>query len=240
MDSTLQPLIPQFQGIAVTGEATRRIVPDLAEITVGVQSSNRSAAIANRETVTKMLQIVQALMAKGVAQDDIQTSGASLQPLYMLTQPQPGQSQPAGASYPPINLGENNPAIGYCCCHSVRITSRDLARSGDIVDTAVNTGANFGIAITLRVHDEGTVRRVLLEHAIREARSKAELLASSVGKAIGEPLALTGDTVAINQPGDQLLRQSSIGASAVPNTAFISAGEILFIARVQITYRLEG
>jgi uncharacterized protein len=240
------------EGLTVVGEATHSVAPDMAELTVGVQTTSTSAAQALRENATRMLHVVQAIMALGVSQTDIETTALSVSPLYPLFYPQLGQPQwPMVSPYrqpgPSAIASEVQPLVGYRVSSTAKVVLRDTNRSGEMLDTAVAAGANSGIGIAFRLRDDAAVRRAVLEAAGREARAKADALAAAVGKQLGDPIRVSEDTSGLPTQGGELRRNGSV----LPQGTFggfldgvhLNAppgmpGELTIHARVQVTYRL--
>jgi len=240
------------EGLTVVGEATHSVTPDVAELTVGVQTTNTSAAPALRENAARMLHVVQAIMALGVSQTDVETTGLSVSPLYPLFYPLLGQPQwPMVSAYrqpgPSAVASEVQPLVGYHVSSTARVLVRDTNRSGEMLDTAVAAGANASIGIAFRLRDDSAVRRSVLEAAGREARVKADALAAAVGKQLGDPIRVSEDTSCLPTQGGALqgywpvVPQGTFGGvldgvhqSVLPGMS----GELTIHARVQITYRL--
>ena len=103
------------------------------------------------------------------------------------------------------------------------------------MDAAVKGGAGILGAFALRVSDDSAARRAALEAAGRDARAKAETLASATGKQLGDPLAITEEIVASNGTYMALraAQPFAFGAGA-PQTA----GELEYYARVSARFGL--
>jgi uncharacterized protein YggE len=240
------------EGLTVIGEATRSIAPDVAELTVGVQTTSTSAAQALREHATRMLHVVQAILALGVSQTDIETTGLSFSPLYPLSYPQPGPAQwPAFNSYwqpgQAAVASEVQPLVGYRVSSTAKVSLRDTNRSGEVLDTAVGAGANFHVGIAFRLRDDTVVRRALLEAAGRAARSKAEAIAVGIGKQLGEPFRVTEETACRTAQGAEWRDNGPMPPPGGLESFFDGAqryalpgmpSELTMHTRVQVTYRL--
>src|SRR4051794_9128457 len=71
--------------ITVTGMGRVTLVPDVADLRLGVNITRPTAAEARDEAATAMTKVVAAIRAAGVADRDIATSTLSLQPVYDYT-----------------------------------------------------------------------------------------------------------------------------------------------------------
>ena len=99
--------------ITVNGRGSVSVVPDIAELGAGVQSTADTASAALDTVGTRSQALVETLRGSGIADDDIQTSGLSLYPQF----------------------GDDGREItGYQASTNVNATIRDVTRVGEIVD----------------------------------------------------------------------------------------------------------
>ena len=151
--------------ISAAGEV--KAEPDEATITLGVQTTQPTAAQAMADNAQRMSQVVAALRRQGLAGKDIQTSGINLSAQY---------------DYQP-----NKPArlIGYQASNQVTVTVGELARLGPTLDAVTAAGANeiqgvgFGIKDPQGPEDEARLK------AVKALQARAELYARASGYRIG-------------------------------------------------------
>ncbi len=164
------------EGITVHGHAEIMLKPDIARLTVSVTTNAPHQADAARNNATQATALLKALKAAGIASDDIQTSGYTVQPQY---------------EYPKDGKQVLN---GYQVTNSMDVTIRNLDKIGAIIDKAVQSGAtqidgpNYDLAN--RSQGEGEA----LTAAIANARSKADLMAGAAGVSLGKLTSLTEDS----------------------------------------------
>ncbi len=232
----------QTEGVTVIGEAVRRILSESAEVIIEITSAAPTAAQAMRDNHTRTMQITQAVSPLGVQQGDLQPISLKLQNLYSPVMP----SLPGYAGMPQIGQGGFSPYAGatlqpevqfgsYFASNTLRVNVREPGRAGEIADAAVRAGATLIGGVRFRSADEASARRAALEAAAKDARSKAEALATAAGKQVGDPIAITEDLVATN--GTYLALRAvapfAFGAAA-PDTV----GELEYYARVSANFRL--
>ena len=152
--------------ITVGGDAIVQAQPDTAILTISVVTQARRALDAQQENATKTDAVVQALKAVAGPGAEIKTSGYSVQPQRVYRENQP----------PTIS--------GYEARNSVTVTMGDLKKVGTVIDASSQAGANdiAGIAFTLR--QDRPARDRALREATREAMSKAEVIASALGRKV--------------------------------------------------------
>ena len=153
--------------ITVHGVGRVSIAPDLAELRLGVVVSQPTVAGARAEAASLMDAILRALDTAGVARADVRTAILTVQPRYDYRD-----------GRPPL-------LTGYELSNIVEITVRDLARLGDVVDGALESGATSLDSLAFRLSDPSAAEREARLVAMAQARSRAEVLAGAAGLAIG-------------------------------------------------------
>lgn len=154
---------PPEHTIAVTGSGKVTVVPDLATISLGVVLERPSAKAARQAAAAAMTQVIDALHKLGIDDKDIATSTVSLSPVF---------DYPNGAS-PKVR--------GYQLNNIVNITVRDLDKLGDVLDNSVIAGATSVNGISFDVADRTAAEAKAREAAVKDARAKADTLATGVG-----------------------------------------------------------
>ncbi|OYX71169.1 MAG: hypothetical protein B7Y81_09690 [Caulobacter sp. 32-67-35] len=147
--------------LAASGETN--IAPDMATITLGVQTDDMTAAGALKANGAKMNQVMAALRKAGVADRDIQTSNLNVNPQYVYEQNQP----------PKFN--------GYQVTNQVTVTVRDLNRLGQAVDATVGAGANTVSGISFGLQNPQVAEDAARMDAVKALQAKADLYAKATG-----------------------------------------------------------
>jgi uncharacterized protein len=156
-------------GITVVGTGTAHAVPDIAEWSFGVQSEADTAAKALEAASGGTQAIIDALRGAGIGKEDLRTEHVSLYPQ---------------------TTDDGRAVIGYSASSSVHAVVRDLAKAGDVVDSAVAAGANTVYGPSLRVSDSQAQYETAADAAIDDARARAEALANKAGVTLGAPIAI--------------------------------------------------
>jgi hypothetical protein len=153
--------------ISVAGTGIVTTVPDVADLHVGVVIQRATVKEARAAAATAMDGVVKALRAAGVAEADIRTTTLSLQPVY------------------DYNTNGKAPKItGYEMRNGVVATVRDLEKLADAVDGALVSGGSTLDGITFRVEDPSGAEGQARTQAMKQARAKADALASAAGVSI--------------------------------------------------------
>lgn len=66
--------------ITVSGQGTVKVKPDVAYVTLGVQTDSKDAKEAQAQNTKLMNDVIEAVKALGIAEKDIQTSGYYMYP----------------------------------------------------------------------------------------------------------------------------------------------------------------
>jgi uncharacterized protein YggE len=156
--------------ITATGTGKVKVVPDVAQVSLGVSATAASARQARTSADAQLARVLAALKARGVQPADIQTSQITLTP----------------------NFGRNgSTVIGYTATNTVDATLRNLDTAGAIVSAAAAAGANDIGGLMLTVDDRSAVYQRALKGAVAEARAHAEAIAEAAGETVGDLRAAT-------------------------------------------------
>jgi uncharacterized protein YggE len=230
------------EGVTVIGEAVRTVSPEHAEFLIEITANATTAAQALRDSQMKTVQVTQAISALGVKPGDIQTISLNVFNAWSPVMPafgvyggvpqigQPGFPAFGAAGQPELQFGS------YQSKNTLRVSVRDSARVGEIVDTAARAGASAVSPFSFKAPDEASARRAALEAAGKDARAKAQALAEAAGRKIGDAIAISEDVVASNG-AYAALRSAfpfSFGAGAPQTT-----GELEYYARVSASFRFQ-
>ena len=158
-----------FVGIVVVGEGRVTVAPDYAQIASGVTTRGKTVKEASDANAKTMAAVIKALLDSGVAQNDVQTSRFSVQPVYV---PQEPRTEPKLA--------------GYSVSNQVRAKIRQIDKLGEILDRLITAGATDVGNVAFLVSDPSKALDQAREAAIADARRKAEVYARAAGIRLGQ------------------------------------------------------
>lgn len=204
--------------LQASGQGIEYVVPDIAIVTLGVTSRGRTASDALAANSTDLQAAIDAVKGSGVDEKDIGTSNFSIYPVYAMNS-DGTQTQP-----PKI--------VGYEVSNEVRVTIREIANSGAILDKVVTAGANRVSGISFDSADRKTPEDAALKSAIGEARRKAELMAAAAGVKLGRILSVS--TSEANGGPQPVFARMEMKASAVP----VMPGQQQVTVDASITYEI--
>lgn len=207
--------------LTANGEGSVGAVPDIAIVSIGVTTRAAAAREALDQNSTDLEKIIAAIRAEGVADRDIGTTGFSVFPVYEQRPPRPDGS-----------IDETPPKIvGYQVTNEVRVTIRDIARSGGILDKVVTAGANQVNGISFDLSDRDTPADQALAEAVKDARRKAEIMAEAAGVKIKRIMSISGG----GSVAPVMYRAEAMAMKAVP----VMPGEREVTANATVSFEIE-
>ena len=89
---------------------------------------------------------------------------------------------------------------GYQASNQLDVTVRDLGKAGEVIDAAVDAGANLANGITFRLSDENPGQDRALTDAVRDARGKAEIMAAAGDASLGQVVTMIESSAPVYPP----------------------------------------
>jgi uncharacterized protein YggE len=196
---------PPQRTITVTGTGEASQAPDVAILTLGVDTQATQAAEAFTATNAKLSSVIDALKSGGVAEEDIQTQALQLTARY---------------SQPPAGSAGSRDIIGYTASGTLLVHVRTISETGQLLDAAVQAGSNQIGGISFDISDPTTVLKQARQTAWNDALAKAQQLAALSGAQLGEvqtindssftprpsPIGIAAEAAAPVQPGTQTMQ----------------------------------
>ncbi|MBW2984371.1 SIMPL domain-containing protein [Candidatus Woesearchaeota archaeon] len=161
----------QEDTITVSGQAEMSVDPDQAELYAEIETTKETAKQAKDENSQTSEAVENALRKKGVGRDDIETSRYNIRPKY---------------EYDPDT--RESFITGYIVTNVLKVTTGDMENVGELIDAAVDAGANGFERILFGLSDEKQkdVNAAVLLKASDEAEAKAESLTKNLGVKLGK------------------------------------------------------
>lgn len=214
---TAPPLSHNRPSIEVTGEGTVSAAPNKAIIILGVITESPSLSTAQSENASAVTNVINALLRLNIPREQIQTVTYRIEIQY--------------------KYEEGTQIIrGYRVTHLLQITTDSVAQTGLVVDTAVNSGANFVSSTRFTIANSEIYYNQALSTAIQNAGNKANTIARTLGSTlVRTPVKITEETRVIEPPIPFQASLLTEGA-AIPTPIQPGELEIRAAVRVQYTY----
>lgn len=208
--------------VTVSATGSIEVRPDTASVSSGVQTEAPTAREALARNNAEMAKVVDGLKAAGIQSKDIQTSALQLNPQYDASSTKTG-------SAPHI--------VGYHAFNQVRVTLRDVAKVGEVLDQLVELGANRINGISFGVSGEEALRDDARKAAMANARRRAELYAAAEKVTLGQVVTISES---VDYSGPVLAHAVGVPAGAkFAAMAPIEPGQQRLEVTVYVTYELK-
>lgn len=207
--------------ITVIGQGSVRVMPDVARVSVGVETSAETVGEAVSQNEDLMTAILAALEGAGIAKEDVQTTNYTI------------QVERYPESMPRADTSTEEVKPTYRVSNMVNVTVRDLESVGDVLEAVIEAGANNIWGINFAVDDPTEAQAEARVEAIADARSRAEALAELTGVELG-PVMSVSEVI-----GATPLSMSVVAERAAAGAGTISPGMQEIGYQVQVAYFIE-
>ncbi len=197
--------------VRAVGTATVSAQPDLVRVSASVVTSAPTAAAASDQNATIVDKVFNQVRAVVGNAGQIRTTGYSLSPNYNA----PRDGTPAQV-------------VGYTVTNTLEVTSPDLTKAGQIIDTANSAGANRINGLSFGLRDSNDAQTQALTRAATRARDQARAIAQGVGLSLGSILSLEEGVVSGVSPIRAIAAPDAAAATRVePGLVEITANVTL-------------
>jgi uncharacterized protein YggE len=207
------------QTITVVGEGEASGTPDVAILSLSVQSEAPTAREVIDKNSAAMQQVIDALKRIGIPDKNLRTAGINLNPVR-------GRQLPGDTQPPPI--------VGYQATNSLSVTVEPATKAGEAIDVAVGAGANAAGGVRFAVSDDAELQRRALDMAVKVSRAKADAMATAAG------LRIVGVRTMVDEGGQGVpvvrVEAQALAADARGVAPPIQPGELTLRARVRVVY----
>jgi len=204
----------------VNGEAKISADPEKVEVYLGAETDAKTAKESQQDNADIMQAIRDSLKLIGISSEDIETTE------YSLTVIQHWDEDT-----------EKYVITGYRTTHIIKIESTDINKAGDIIDKAVQNGANKVSNVVFSLTDEKIEKMRLdaLKKAGINAKEKADAIADSLDVTIKRVYQVS-ESYVYYSPYVQRGYEMAVSGAAAPTE--ISPGQIEVSASLSVSYEL--
>lgn len=151
--------------ITVTGDALVTAAPDIAFISLGVETRERSAEVASTKNSEATANIIKLLKEFGLKDNEITTSS-----YYIYSYQETDRSSETNETYTIYNVR-----------NQINVSTKDLDNVGSIIDIAISGGANQVQGINFDLENKQELQLLALQNATKQAKAKANAIAEAIG-----------------------------------------------------------
>jgi len=205
--------------VSVSGHGQVNVPPDTASVSIGIDVIQPTLAEAQEQATAQATTLIEALKAAGIADEDIQTAYFSVNILRDYSE-----------NADPTQI------TGFEIMNQLQLTVRDTDMLGDLLDEAVNAGANSINGVTFYVDDQTAAASEARKLAVEDARTKAEELAAAAGLTLGPVVSIAEGTVS---PMPPMYGGARGGMSKAEAATPVQPGSSTITVDVSVTFELR-
>ena len=213
----------QQSGIWVNGSGRVVLIPDLALLSLGVESRAKTVQQARDQAATAMDQVMAVLTKSGIQKKDIQTQYFNIQPEYVWN-----------------DFAKRQEITGYVVTNSISVKARDMEGLGALIDRVADAGGDLVRVnnISFTTEDPDKYSAQAREAAVKDAMAKAQQFAKLTGVTLGklEYIAESGSNIPIVRDYAEP-KMLAAGAAAPPTP--INPGQIDVTMSVQAVFGIQ-
>ncbi len=200
-------------GVITSGDAIVSRKPDLALISVAVDSKQSTASAAQQDLASKASNLIARAKALGIADKDVNTSGYSV-----------------GPSYAP-NTGTID---GYRAFEQLLLKWHNVDTVGKTLDALVQEGGATQISVGFTLADPKAAQAEARSLAIADARSRAQAMAGAAGVKLGKVLRVSD----LSASGYSSANFDIKGAA--PASTQVPVGQLDVRVAVEVDFAIDG
>ena len=210
----------QQEGIWVNGQGKVTAIPDIANLSLGIEAQADTVNEAQMKAISAMDNVMNALTENGVARNDIKTQHFSINKVTRWD-----------------DKDRQEVIIGYRVSNIVTAKIRDIDKTGTVIDAVALAGGNLTRInnIYFSIDDPTQYEQEAREKAMVDAKNKAEQLATLSGVKLGKPTYIS-ENLYFPMP---IYRDAAMYKGA-PAPTPISPGEMEITLSVQVVYAIAN
>jgi uncharacterized protein YggE len=203
-------------GVVTTGDATVKVRPDIAIITVGMTAQAATAADAQSQAAERVARILDRAKQLGIAAQDTKNGGYSIQPQY--------------ASGP-----NQAPKItGYQATQQVVLTYRKVDEAGRALDTLVQNDGATNASLRFALENAKAAQANARTQAVADARAKAQAMADAAGVRLGAAISVSDQS----PTGPIVYDAAQRGVAAPAAQTQIPVSDLDIVIRVTVQFAI--
>jgi uncharacterized protein YggE len=211
---------PERRTIEVTGTAEVSATPDLAIVSLAIETTAPEANAAVEQNAARTAKVAAAIKSKLGAKDRATTTRYALEPRYP-------QAERGSTDAPKI--------IGYVAYNEVRIETHALDGIGQLIDAGVTAGANRVSQLEFTLEDRNPTLRSALNRAGGEARAQAESVATALGVQLKQVVTASSQSPIMPRRYEGVAMRAAEGRAPT----HIDPTDVMVSATLRVVYEIE-
>lgn len=201
-------------GVFSNGDAVVSKRPDLAFVSVGVESLKPTASAAQSDLAGKAAKLIARAKGLGIADKDITTSGYSVNPNY---------------------ANSTATVDGYRASEQIQLKWHNVDTVGGAMDSLVRQGGATSVSVGFGLANPKAAQAEARGLAIADARARAQAMAEAAGVKLGQVIRVSDLS---SYGGWPAFASADLKAGAVPT--MIPVGQLDVQVTVEVDFAIAG
>jgi uncharacterized protein len=202
-------------GVFAGGDAIVSKKPDIAFLSVGVQSQKPTASAAQSDLASKAAKLIARAKAMGIADKDISTAGYSVSPNY---------------------VNSNVTIDGYSASEQIQLKWHNVDTVGAALDSLVQQGGATQVGVGFGLANPKAAQAEARGLAIADARTKAEAMAAAAGVKLGQVIRVSD----VNSYGGFPVSGIGYDKASLSAPTQIPVGQLDIQVSVEVDFAIAG
>ena len=164
--------------ISVSGSATINVSPDIANVSFGLSTKEKTAQAAKEANDAMLKNLNEVLKRYEIKETELSMNYINIHPYYEYR-------------------GNSNQLAGYVAQKTITIKIEEIEKYNSFVDDLLKIGISEINSVDFAVEDIKTARNQARIKAVESAREKAELFASSISKQIVDVIEISESDISV-------------------------------------------
>ena len=206
--------------ITVSGEGKVYAAPDIATVTLGIETNGAVVKDITQKNVSAMNKIIEGLKNLGIEDKDIQTTQYSVTPQY--------------------NYTEKSGRVpnGYTINQNIEVKIRNFDNISSVLDVATQNGANVVSSLQFTIDNPEQFRSEARAKALEQAKAKAKTLADQAGIKLGAIINVYENSYSY-APYTSAKTLMGAGEAVSYDMAQIQTGQQEIDMTINVTYKIK-
>ena len=229
---------PESRTIIVSDQGEVDGEPDLAILETAIEANADTAQAARDDLSRRGEQLRTALREYGIPDDNVTTERFRIHERI-------DRRRMEEDGVRPDSREDREEYIYYVGTHSFRVEIEDIESVGEVIDVAVDGGADEIDRVTYTLSDDkrADLRDQALRKALQNSRSEAETIADEIDAEVVEATVVDASEGRVS-PVHREVRMDAGGVAATPTPAGaprtgIEPGDVTVTANVDVRYKIE-
>jgi uncharacterized protein YggE len=204
-------------GIITTGDATAKVRPDIAVLTVGVTAQAATAAEAQVQAAQRMAKVLERAKQLGISDQDTKHGGYSIQPQY---------------AYGPNQAPK---ITGFQATQQLVLVYRKVDDAGRALDTLVQNDGATNASLQFALEDPKGAQADARKKAVADAKAKAQAMADAAGVRLGNAISVSDQSSGPGPMFDAVKRLEAMPGAAQTQ---IPVADLDIVIRVTVQFAI--